>query len=440
MKALEVNFDGLVGPTHHYGGLAPGNLASQTHRRQTSRPRDAALEGLRKMKRLAELGMPQAVLPPHERPDLAFLREHGFSGTDADVVQSALHTRPDLLSIASSASAMWAANAATVSPSADTRDGRVHLTPANLSSTLHRRREPVFTTRLFRTIFADRNRFAVHDPLPDDPAFADEGAANHARLCREHGEPGLEVFIFGRDEAGAMTQRYPARQTRAAGEAIAHRHGLSADRTMFVQQNPAAIDAGVFHNDVIAVANETVLLCHAQAYVNQRQVLDELAARFPDLQRIEITSDELTVEDAVSTYLFNSQLITLPNGEMLLLCPGECAEHTGTRAVLDRIVGHNGPIAGVEFVDVRQSMQNGGGPACLRLRVVLTEAELAAVHQPVLLTEQLDRRLADWISRHYREELTIDSLGDPRLVDEVRAALDELSQILNLGAIYPFQQ
>lgn len=440
MKALEVNFDGLVGPTHHYGGLAPGNLASQTHRRQTSRPRDAALEGLRKMKRLADLGIPQAVLPPHERPDLAFLREHGFSGTDAEVVQSSLHTRPDLLSIASSASAMWAANAATVSPSADTRDGRVHLTPANLISTLHRRREPVFTTRLFRTIFADSNHFAVHDPLPDDPAFADEGAANHVRFCREHGEPGLEVFVFGRNEAGPTTQRYPARQTRAAGEAIAHRHGLSADRTMFVRQNPAAIDAGVFHNDVIAVANETVLLCHAQAYVNQRQVLDELAGRFPDLQRIEITSDELTVQDAVSTYLFNSQLITLPNGEMLLLCPAECADHPRARAALDRIVDHNGPIAGVEFVDVRQSMQNGGGPACLRLRVVLTEAELDAVHQPILLTEQLDRRLADWIGRHYREELTIDSLGDPRLVDEVRAALDELSQILELGAIYPFQQ
>lgn len=209
---------------------------------------------------------------------------------------------------------------------------------------------------------------------------------------------------------------------------------------MFLRQNPAAIDAGVFHNDVIAVANENVLFCHEQAYVNQRQALNELAERFPELQPIEVTSDELTVEDAVRTYLFNSQLVSLPDRRMLLLCPSECEEDSGTRTVLDRIVSPRGPITDVRFVDVRQSMQNGGGPACLRLRIVLTDMELAAVHQPILFTEDLFHRLSDWISRHYREELTIDSLGDPLLVDEVRTALDELSQILDLGAIYPFQQ
>ncbi len=440
MKSYEVNFDGLVGPTHHFGGLSPGNIASQEHRLHTSYPRQAALEGLQKMKLLADLGIPQAVLPPHERPDIPFLRQHAFAGTEAKVIEQALKTRADLLSIAYSASAMWAANTATVSPSADTRDSRVHITPANLASTIHRQLESTFTTKLLRTIFPAPTYFCIHNPLPNDPKFADEGAANHSRLCRTHSAPGLEMFVYGRNGTGLFPQTFPARQTRASGEQIASQHGLSEDRSLFVQQNPAAIDAGVFHNDVIAVANEHVLLCHEHAYVNQTQVMKHLSKKFPELHLIEVAAEDLSVEDAVQTYLFNSQLVTLPQGTMLLVCPIECAEHKRVRPVLDRIVGNGGPITEVKFVDIRQSMQNGGGPACLRLRVVLTENELEAIHQPVLLTKDLFERLTDWINRHYREEITIESLGDPQLLVEVRASLDEVSQILKLGPIYPFQQ
>lgn len=440
MTAFEVNFDGIVGPTHHYGGLSPGNIASQEHRLQTSYPKQAALQGLQKMKLLADFGIPQAVLPPHERPCLSFLREQGFEGTDATVIRDALKTSPGLLSIASSASAMWAANAATVSPSADCSDDRVHVTPANLISTTHRKLEPEFTTLVFRKIFAEEILFQVHDPLPDDPGFADEGAANHSRLCHSYREPGLELFVYGRNGNGERPRNYPARQTRAACERIAQQHGLAEGRTLFVQQNPAAIDAGVFHNDVIAVANENVLFCHAQAYVNQSQVIERLRGGIPELCLVEVESAELSIEEAVETYLFNSQLVTLTDGSMLLLCPLECSEQERVMHVLSGILAGDSPVAEVRFIDVRQSMQNGGGPACLRLRVVLTEEELSAIHQPVLLTKELYDRLTGWVQRHYREELTIESLGDPRLLTEVREALEELTELLELGPFYPFQQ
>jgi succinylarginine dihydrolase len=85
-------------------------------------------------------------------------------------------------------------------------------------------------------------------------------------------------------------------------------------------------------------------------------------------------------------------------------------------------------------------MQNGGGPACLRLRVVLTDEALRAAHQPVFLTDALVQQLARWIERHYRETLGADELADPQLLAESRAALDELTTILKLGSLYAFQQ
>ncbi len=442
MTAVEVNFDGIIGPTHHYGGLSHGNVASQTHRHQVSHPRQAALEGLNKMKLLADLGVAQAVLPPQLRPDTDFLRQHGFSGSDAETIEAAARTDPALLSLAASASSMWAANAATVSPSSDTADHRVHFTPANLVSTQHRRLEPTFTTRLLRTIFPGEDHFTTHDPLPDESSLADEGAANQMRLCSKHGSRGVEVFVYGREGqpgSSSPTKKYPARQTRAACQAIIDRHQLDSDSVVLAQQSPATIDAGVFHNDVIAVANENVLLCHEGAYTTQSSTLEDLAEKSERLRVVEISEDELSLTDAVETYLFNSQLITLSDGKMLFLCPADCEEHGAARAVVERIVAEVDEITEVKFVDVRQSMQNGGGPACLRLRVVLTDRELAAVHQRLLLTSDLYEQLTDWVGRHYRTELTLAALGDPQLLTEVRTALDELTEILALGPIYPFQ-
>ena len=444
-KAYEVNFDGLVGPTHNYAGLSHGNLASQRSKHAVSNPRAAALEGLAKMKLLADLGVKQAVLPPHERPDVHALRRLGFSGSDAEVLRRAKETDPTLLASCCSASAMWAANAATVSPSADTTDGRVHFTAANLVSQRHRSLEPQTTGTVLRAVFDDPERFVHHPPLEAVAALGDEGAANHVRLAPSHGEAGIELFVFGRsaDRVTAPT-RFPARQTKEASQSVARLHGLAAGRTVFAQQNPAAVDRGAFHNDVVSVGNENVLLYHEEAFADSRGLVSELSSRFASLGRGElvpltVTAEELSLDEAVKTYLFNSQIVTLPDGTMSLIAPAECAESKAARAVIDRVLAQGTPLRSVRYVSVRQSMSNGGGPACLRLRVVLTDAELVRVKPGVLLTDALYESLTAWVRRHYRDRLTADDLADLKLLDESRAALDELTELLGLGAVYAFQ-
>jgi succinylarginine dihydrolase len=331
---------------------------------------------------------------------------------------------PWLLSAVSNASAMWAANAATVSPSADTADGRVHLTPANLVTQFHRSIEAETTTAILRGIFADEKHFIVHDPLPASSALADEGAANHTRLCKQYGDAGVELFTYG---GGPTT--FPARQAQRASEMIARMHGLSSGRARFVQQNPAAIDAGAFHNDVVAVGNRNVLFVHEKAWVEP--IWNDL----PDVKTIRVSDADVPLADAIASYLFNSQLVTLPSGEDALIAPIECRENSRVATFLAR-----GDFKHVHFVDVRQSMRNGGGPACLRLRVVLTDAELAATHPGVIFTDALFASLQQWIEKHYRDELSPDDLADPKLLAEGRAALDELTGILRLGSVYDFQR
>ena len=439
----EVNFDGLPGPTHNYSGLARGNLASERHKSLVSNPRQAALQGLAKMKALADRGLAQAVLPPHERPDVGALRALGFAGSDAQVLAQAARDNPQMLAACSSAAAMWVANAATVSPSTDTADGRLHFTPANLVSHLHRALEAPVTTRVLRAIFADPARFVVHDPLPSALEFADEGAANHTRFEPAPGALGIEFFVYGRagfDASLPAPTRFGARQTREAGEAIARRHGLAPERTLHAQQHPGAIDAGVFHNDVIAVGNGTVLFCHERAYIDQEAVLKRLAERVgPEFAPIVVRERELALERAVATYLFNSQLIARPEGGMLLVAPAECRGDAAVAALLDRLVSERGAIREVMTFDLKQSMQNGGGPACLRLRVALTPAERDAIHARVWLDEALHSELVAWVQRHYRDRLVPADLADPALLDEGRRALDELSRLLGLGCVYAFQ-
>ena len=443
--AVETNFDGIPGPTHNYSGLATGNLASEKNRNAVANPRLAALQGLAKMKALADSGFAQAVLPPHERPDLTALRALGFSGSDADVITHAARDAPHLLAACSSAAAMWVANAATVSPSADTADGRVHFTPANLTSHFHRSLEAATTTRVLRSIFADSRHFVVHDALPSAAQFGDEGAANHTRFASasESAEAGVELFVYGREAmnpSGTTPLRFPARQTREASQAIARRHLLDPARTIFAQQSPDAIDAGVFHNDVIAVGTDRVLLCHERAYVDQEKVLSDLRERLPGFTPIVVPEHEVSLERAVATYLFNSQLLTRVDGGMLLVAPAECSDDPAVRAFLDRLIGSGGPIRELRTFDLRQSMRNGGGPACLRLRVVLTPAERAASASGIWLDESLHTALVTWVEKHYRDRLAPADLADPALVDESRRALDELSTLLGIGSVYPFQR
>ena len=436
------NFDGLPGPTHNYSGLARGNLAAERNAQQDANPREAALQGLAKMRALAARGFAQGVLPPHERPNVHALRAIGFGGSDHDVILRAGRDAPELLAACSSAASMWAANAATVSAAADCEDGRVHFTPANLVTNFHRALEAPTTARVLRAIFADQARFVVHDPLPAAPQFGDEGAANHTRFADDIAQPGVELFVYGRRGfgGGPAPARYPARQTREASDAIARRHGLDPVRTVFAQQRPEAIDSGVFHNDVIAVGEGSFLFCHERAFVDQAAVLDALqAAVGPAFSTVVIRDDELAVADAVGTYLFNSQLLPVAGGRFLLVAPAECRANRATSLILDRLIADGTAIADVLTFDLRQSMRNGGGPACLRLRVPLTLRDRQAVAANVLFDPALDAALDAWIRRNYRDRLASTDLRDPALLDESRRALDELTQLLNLPPVYPFQ-
>jgi len=443
-RAIEVNYDGLIGPTHNYAGLSPGNVASSTNAGGVSHPRAAALQGLAKMKHLSDMGLTQGVLPPQQRPDLGALRAIGFEDAPEKMLRDARDADATLLSAVWSASSMWAANAATVSPSADTGDGRVHLTPANLISNYHRSLEHPTTTRTLRMIFGDESKFVVHDPLPCQMRYADEGAANHIRFAPSHGQPGVEMFVYGhdREDPAGGARKYPSRQTRAACEAIVRRHKLDPDRVVFTRQHPDAIDAGVFHNDVIATGNEQVFLYHEQAFATSRSLMTDIAGPLgTDLVLIEAHDTDFSLEDAVTSYLFNSQIVTLPGGSMALVAPLESQENPRVHAFVQRMIedGSN-PINAVHYLDVRESMRNGGGPACLRLRVAMTEGELACSHQGVLLTDGLYGSLIAWVEKHYPEDLSGSDLLDAALARRLTDALDELTAIMDLPGLYPFQR
>ncbi len=445
MATIEANYDGLVGLTHNYGGLSAGNLASARNTGQVSHPRQAALQGLAKMKFLADAGLVQGVLPPHERPFLPLLRNAGFTGSDAQVIESAATQAPALLKAASSSANMWAANAAIISPSADTSDGRMHASAANLVTMLHRSIEGPQTARALRAAFPDTNHFTIHEPLPAQDSFADEGAANHVRLCAEHGAPGVELFVHGREAGFTPELKFPARQTREANQALARRHGLNSNNVIFAAQSHTAIEAGAFHNDVVCVGAKTCLFFHENAFANTTATLEDIRraanGRF-EPQFVQVSAEDVPLRDAVTSYLFNSMLVEWPGEERLVLvAPAECRETPSVERYCEKLVSGNGPIGRIEFVDVRQSMRNGGGPACLRLRVVLTDAERAACNPDMLMNAALYTTLTRWVEKHYREELPPADLADPALLAEGHIALDKLCAILGLGSnFYPFQR
>lgn len=452
MSGVEVNFDGLVGPTHNYAGLSYGNVASKQHAKGISQPKAAAQQGLRKMQTVAELGLPQGVLAPNARPDINILRRLGFGGSDTQVINKVAKTEPALLAAMYSASSMWTANAATVSPSADTADGKVHFTPANLNNKLHRSIEPAQTGAILKSVFSDEVHFAHHTHLPEQDSFGDEGAANHTRFCTQYDQAGIEFFVYGRSamrpDVPAPT-KFPARHTLEASQAVARLHGLNENQCVFALQNPDVIDQGVFHNDVIAVGNQNALFYHEQAFHNTEQVKAELAQKghtvgIKDMHFIEVPTVEVSVEDAVKSYLFNTQLLTINPGQddahMALIAPTECRENTAVHAYLSTLTDAGTPIKQVHYLDVKQSMKNGGGPACLRLRVALNQAQLKAVNPKCFLTSEQFEVLYQWVDKHYRDELAPADLADPSLLTESYTALDELTQILGLGSVYSFQQ
>lgn len=420
----EINFDGLIGPTHNYAGLSLGNVASASNAGGVSQPRAAALQGLGKMRAAIDLGLLQGLFVPPERPAVGWLRGMGFSGDDDAVCAAAYAADPALFAQAMSASSMWTANAATVAPAPDTADARCHLVVANLSRMPHRSIEHDGTGHQLRLAFANRV-FAVHHAVP--PAFGDEGAANHMRLCAAHDAPGVEVFVYGEDGGP-----FPARQNRRASEAVARLSGLDPARTLFVQQSPQAIAAGAFHNDVVAVANETVLFAHEQAFADPARLYADLARLLPEAVVVEVPAAAVSLADAIASYLFNSQLVTLPAGGMALILPAECRETASVARYLDTLVAGNGPIRSVHFVEVRESMRNGGGPACLRLRVACDPAH---VDPRFLLDGPKVARLEAVVAAHWPEQIAPADLGSPALWRQARSARLALLDVLGLGEL-----
>ncbi len=442
----EVNFDGLIGPSHNYGGLSHGNIASKTNALRVSQPRKAALQGLEKMQYLRSLGLHQGVLLPQQRPHLPTLRALGFSGSDSRIIEQVSNAAPELLASCYSASSMWTANACTVAPSADTTDSKVHFTPANLSSMFHRSLEHESTGKLLKAIFNNEQYFSHHNALPLVSHFGDEGAANHNRFAEDYGQTGVQLFVYGRyafRENKVATAKFPSRQTYEASLAISRLHQLDAERTVFAQQNPKIIDVGAFHNDVVSVSNRNTFFMHEEAFLNKELMQRELQRKYGEqkLHFIEVPTEQVSLQAAVKSYLFNSQLITLAGQDgMALILPEESRENAEVFAYLDSLLAADTPIKDIKFVDVRQSMQNGGGPACLRLRVALCQNELAAVNQKFILDDALLTTLNEWVNRHYREQIEPNDLADPSLAQESFTALDELTQIFELGSFYEFQQ
>lgn len=408
----EINFDGLIGPSHNYAGLSLGNLASARNAGAVSHPRAAALQGLAKMRHNLDLGLAQGILLPLDRPNTGWLDALGTNVADAD---------PPLRAAAFSASSMWAANAATVSPAPETMDGKCHLSAANLLTMPHRSHEWPGTLAQLRLAFA-HPAFVVHPPVP--PPFGDEGAANHMRLCNGHGSAGIEVFVYGRRGG-----RFPARQHVEASRAIARRHGLAMHRTLFVEQSEDAIAAGAFHNDVVAVANERVLFAHEQAFADKAQFYDDLTRLMPDVEIVEVPAARVSLADAIRSYLFNAQLVSLPEGGAALVLPTEARETPAVWQWLEDHVAGNGPITRLCPVDVRQSMANGGGPACLRLRVV---ADPATVDPRFMVDHARLDRIAAVVTAHWPDAIAPDDLADPALAVQVRAARAALLETLDL--------
>ena len=433
---VEINIDGLVGPSHHFGGLGVGNIASHEHQLQVSHPRQAALEGLQKAWLLKSLGAPQFVFLPPSRPRLSFLSELGFRGTIQEQLVAAREDAPQALSAVFSSAFMWLANAATVTPASDSIDGRLHCTPANLTSSWHRASEAAERAPQLESLLARIDNKQMHRPLPSILPLRDEGAANHMRLCDPSGRMGFNVFVYGVDDcqAGQQPARFLPRHTRAASQAIARLHQLPSDRTFFLRQHPQAVGAGVFHNDVIATSCDHILVHHEFAFLHGESELKRLEFQFEQacrqpLMRIVISNSQLPLADAVRSYLFNSQIVRpaattnarADSPRYILVCPHHCEEiPAASQLIASWLADPHIPIDEVRFVRLAESMANGGGPACLRLRMMLEYDDVLRLSAKYQLTAELFDRLSSVIEQWYPKSLSIEDLCSGEFVSQLQ--------------------
>ncbi|QDT03357.1 N-succinylarginine dihydrolase [Rubripirellula lacrimiformis] len=437
MSLVEVQIDRLVGPTHHFGGLGVGNLASKSHSGQVSNPAAAAIQGLEKMKLVASLGVPQWVLPPQQRPDWTLLRSLGFAGSDRDVLRDARDRSPELLSAASSSSAMWTANAATVTVGNDGDRWGTDVSIANLSSSLHRCIEWQQTEADLRAILPSSVR--VHSPLMGGAAMRDEGAANHMRLGHVDAPEFVDVFVYG--DQDPLPQNFMPRQTLASFQAIDRRHQWdrpqrSAGHAVFLKQHPRAIDAGAFHNDVVAISHHDLMIHHQFAFADNDAAMELLDRRCVEVTgrpvvRVQVADDQLTMDEAIATYLFNSQVVSVgaDDAPPVMICPVQVDRSAAARGLVDRWQSE-GLISRVQFVDLGQSMAGGGGPACLRLRVPMQPEDVDAMSPASRWTPELHDRLCQIIHDGYPKAVSWDELASIDFVNAAKRVRDQVAESL----------
>jgi succinylarginine dihydrolase len=431
----EVNFNGIPGPTHLFAGLGMGNIASMSNEGQLSHPQKAALQSLEKIKFLARLGSVEAIIPPHRRPYLDILNFYGYSGTPQERIVQAYALDPKVFKAIFSSSSMWTANSATVTPSLDSLDKKVHITPANLKTNFHRSFESQVNYRIIRKIFKS-GHFSIHAPL--NTSYPDEGGANHVRLAPRHGSRGVELFVYGEQPSPDNENlKFPSRQSHLASQQLIDLHQVNS--YVLACQSASAINAGVFHNDVISTGNENVFLYHESSFLNTSKLIDELKKKYnaisnDELICIEINSTDLSLDDAVKSYLFNSQIVSLEAPyRMVLVAPMESKTNPDAKKIIDRIIADpKNPISEVHFFDLNESMKNGGGPACLRLRVLLSEQERESCDQKFFFNDELFERLGNWIMDYYPVNLRIETLLQPSFYEKTTKSFDELELIFGI--------
>ncbi len=318
---------------------------------------------------------------------------------------------------------MWTANAATVTGH--------DITVANLSSSLHRSIEAETTIDELRELLP--KTFRIHPPLSGGHAMRDEGAANHMRLSAGDGHASVHVFVHGDHDPRPM--RHLARQSKASFDAIARRHALKPDQFFQVKQSAVAIDAGAFHNDVVAISHGRTLIHHEYAFHQSDRVMESLEEQFVEvtgqrLVRIVVAETDLPLDDAVATYLFNSQVVAAADDprNTMLVCPVEVSLHPVAKAIVDGWIA-NGHFRRVQFIDLGESMAGGGGPACLRLRIPMPADEVAGVSAVHRWTQTLDEKCEAVIDAFYPTAVTLKDLTDATFNEQVTEAQQRIEAI-----------
>ena len=443
LEQVDRSREGLVGPQHLFGGLSLGNLASMNHAEIPSSPRAAALESLSKMEILLDRDIPVAVYLPQPRLCWRSLRRLGFHGSKEELLAQASKTEHSIwLRRCSSSSNMWAANAATIIPSNDSLDEQTHIIIANLSAMYHRSIEAPYTTAYFEEVFASHRDIQIHEALAAHSELGDEGAANHTRLSID--STFLHLFAYGKltDTVGTTTSKskpFPARQAFEASSAVARLGQLKEDNALFLKQSEYGIRSGAFHTDVLAVGAAHVFLMHEAAFEDLDSSIQKIKAKLPELHIVCATEKELPIKNAVAAYPFNSQLIKISEKQFLLIAPEESETDPFCRRFLERCQHDLAQKAQIDleliYTSLKQSMSNGGGPACLRLRLLLPEKTIEKLKNTVLLDHSKLAQLRQIVQNRYPSRFTIAQLSDALVHDYNAETIDEICSLFAVNSL-----